>query len=140
MVTLSGMLPQLMPLAANFAVSFLFLSTLRRGKIPLITAIALIESGAALPAELTLYTRRLTAVWGALLMLLGVKHLIVEWPPGWWGVALLADSTAIGLFFLMEFTWRKSKFPERTFAPPWTLFRLIRQQGGLFHLYRQCMI
>jgi uncharacterized membrane protein len=139
MVTLSGILLQLLPLVVNFAVSFLFLNTLRHGKIPLITAIAIVESGAALPIALALYTRRLTAVWGVFLILLGVKHLTLEWPQGWWITALLADSIAIGLFFFLEFTWRKLRFPECTFAPPWTLFRLIRQQGGLFRLYRQCM-
>ncbi len=140
MVTLPGLLLQLLPLAINSAVSFLFLSTLRHGKTPLITAIAIIESGPALPAGLARYTRRLTAAWGLLLMLLGVKHLILEWPQGWWVAALLVDSCVIGLFFLLEFVWRKLRFPDHAFAPPWTLFRLIRQQGGLFRLYRQCMI
>ncbi|MGV3628196.1 MAG: hypothetical protein ACO1PN_10995 [Betaproteobacteria bacterium] len=140
MVTLTGTPLQLLPLAVNFAISFLFLSTLRHGKTPLITAIAMIESGAVLlPPELVRYTRRLTAVWGIFLILLGAKHLILEWPQGWWIAALLADSVAIGLFFLLEFALRKLNFPGRTFASPWTLFRLIQQQGGLFRLYRQCM-
>lgn len=139
MVTLPGLLLQLLPLAINFSVSFLFLSTLRRGKTPLITAIAIIESGPVLPAGLARYTRRLTAIWGLFLILLGVKHLILEWPQGWWFTALLADSIAIGSFFLLEFAWRKSSFPEHTFVPPWALFRLIRRHGGLCRLYRRCM-
>jgi uncharacterized membrane protein len=139
MVIFSDFLLYLLPLAVNFSVAFLFLSTLRRSKIPLVTAIATIESGGILSAELMPYTRRLTAVWGVLLILLGIKHLVLEWPQGWWIAALLTDSIAIGLFFIAEFFWRKAKFPECVFAPPWTLFRLIRRQGGLFHLYRQCM-
>lgn len=130
---------QLLPLAVNLGISALFLNTLRRDKIPLITAIAAIESGGTLPAELLSYTRGLTAAWGVFLILLGIKHLLLEWPQGWWFAALLTDSISIGLFFLLEFAWRKQKFPERSFAPPWVLFRLIRRQGGIFSLYRQCM-
>jgi uncharacterized membrane protein len=140
MVTFPGTFLQLLPLAVNLGISFLFLNTLRRDKTPLITGIATIESGGSLTAELMIYTRRLTAAWGLFLILLAIKHLILEWPQGWWVAALLADSIAVGLFFLLEFAWRKRKFPGYTFAPPWVLARLIRKQGGLFRLYRRCMV
>ena len=139
MVTLSSIWLQLLPLVVNASLSFVFLSTLRRDKIPLITAIATIEAGEALPTELAIYTRRLTIAWGVFLILLGIKHLLIEWPQGWELATLLADSIAVSLFFLLEFVWRKRRFSERTFESPWKLFQLIRQHGGLFRLYRQCM-
>ena len=139
MVTLSSIWLQLLPLAVNASLSFVFLSTLRRDKTPLITAIATIEAGEALPAELAIYTRRLTMAWGAFLILLCIKHLLIKWPQGWELATPLVDSIAVSLFFLLEFAWRKRRFSERTFESPWGIFKLIRQHGGLFYLYRRCM-
>lgn len=129
----------LLPLAVNASLSFVFLSTLRKDKTPLISAIAAIEAGGMLPAELTTYTRRLTMAWGAFLILLCIKQLFVAWPQGWELAALLVDSIAVSLFYLLEYSWRKWKFSRRNFESPWVLYGLIRQHGGLIRLYRQCM-
>jgi uncharacterized membrane protein len=128
-----------LPFAVNLVVSIGFLSTLRRGNTPLITAIAQIEQGGTIPAELAVHTRRLTAVWGLLLFSLAVKHLFLEWPHDLWFLSVAADSLAIGLFFLLDFGWRALRFPGYTFASPWRLIKLIRQQGGIYRLYRQCL-
>jgi len=134
-----GTLFQLLPLAVNLGVSGLFLTTLRRGKTPLVTALATMEQGKALTPRFAIYTRRLTAAWGLLLILLGVTHLVIEWADSWWIASWLIDWIAIGLFFLVEFAWRIFRFPGFQFASPWTLFRLVQRQGGLYRLYRRCM-
>lgn len=139
MVSLTSPWIQLLPLAVNASISFVFLSTLRRDKTPLITAIATIEAGGTLPTELAMYTRRLTMIWGIFPILLGIKHLFITWPQGWELAALLVDSIAVSLFFLLEFAWRQRRFLGHTFVSPWTLLQLIRQHGGLFHIYRRCM-
>ncbi len=138
-MTVPGFFTHLLSPAINFAVAFLFLSTLRPGKTPLISAIAVMESGGPLPPELASYTRRLTGAWGLFLVLLGGKHLVLEWPQGWWLAAVFLDTAAIASFFVLEFAWRRQRFPDRSFATPWALFMLIRRQGGIFRLYRQCM-
>jgi uncharacterized membrane protein len=133
---------QLLPLAVNLIISGLFLCTLVPGKMPLITAIATVEQGGNLPADLARYTRSLTAVWGCFLLLLGVSQSAMTWPSAWRGyefTSLFADSLAIILFFLLEFVWRRFRFPAYRFDSPWQLWKLIRDQGGMYRLYRKCM-
>ncbi|MFN0160131.1 MAG: hypothetical protein ACKVQQ_02810 [Burkholderiales bacterium] len=137
-----GIVLILLPLIANLAVARLFFITLKRGNTPLITAFARVEQGGGLSPELVTYTRRLTGIWGVFLLLLGMSHLLpfrsAAVHPGH-AMQFLFDPALIACFFLIEFAWRVRRFPAHRFVPPWELWALIRRQGGLFHLYRQCL-
>ena len=129
-------------LIINLVVSALFLSTLQRGKTPLITAIARIEHGGVLPADLSHYSRCLTAAWGGFMILLGMLQTACAWlstSQSYGIIPFFANSFAIVLFFGLEFIWRVRRFRNHSFAPPWALWGLIRQQGGWYRLYRRCM-
>jgi len=130
----------LLPLAANLAVACVFLVTLRSGNTPLVTVIASIEQGAPLPERLARYTRRLTLAWGTVLILLGLASVLISRTVAWnRALVIVGDSVAILMFYMLEYAWRILFFPERRFASPWKLWQLIRQQGGLYRLYRRCL-
>lgn len=132
---------QSLTLVVNLIAARFFLVTLKQGNTPLITAIACLEQGGDLPPSLAAYTRRLTCAWGVFLICLGVSHLLFGWifeltlHPA---LQFFIDPAALLLFFALEFVWRVHHFPTCHFVAPWKLWVLIRRNGGLLQLYRQC--
>lgn len=119
-------------------VAWLFGRTLRRGRVPLITrmAAALHERpAAALDPALVAYTRALTGFWAALLFALCLVNLVLAVfgvPEGL--LARLGHPTPLPVFdaqgslfanllihgvvggcFLLEYAWRRHRFPDQPY-------------------------
>jgi len=126
----------LVPVAILAAVSWTFGHTLLHARVPLITRmVAALEGGtpAQLDPEVSRYTRRLTAVWAGLLAALAATSLglaLVAVPNGilaglgiaapvavtqaqWSWCANVLDYGVVGGFFVLEFAYRKRRFPGR---------------------------
>ncbi len=126
----------LVPFAFIALVSWWFARSLRPGRVPLISKIvaALEKTGAdELTPELQRYTRRLTAAWALLLAVIGVSNLtlaMIATPAGllaqlgvqppvtvtqaqWSWFANFLDYGIMGGFMLVEYLYRKRRFPGR---------------------------
>ncbi len=127
----------LVPVVFVVAIAWVFGRTLRAGSEPLITrivtAIEGVGSADALAPDLRRYTRRLTAVWAAVLLAMAAANLLLAmiaspgglleslglrspWPitrEQWSLFANLLNYGVIGGFFGIEFMIRKRRFPGR---------------------------
>lgn len=127
----------LVPVVFVVAIAWVFARTLRAGSVPLITRIVLgIEGGdgpEALGPDLRRYTRVLTAAWAGVLLLMAGANLLLAliaspagllesvgvpspWPitqEQWSLWANLLNYSVIGGFFIVEFAFRKRRFPGR---------------------------
>jgi len=146
-----AMLPLLLvPVAFVWLVAWVFGRSLRAGRVPLINRIV---SGLdrvppdRLPADVAAYARGLTAAWAGVLAGLGVANLVLAllatpgglldqaglaspWPitPGQWSwFANLLNYGVVGGFFVLEFQWRRRRFPGRYHG----FLDFMRRMGGL---------
>ncbi|MFL6585569.1 MAG: ketosynthase [Luteimonas sp.] len=127
----------LVPVVFVLGIAWIFARTLRPGRTPLITRIVLgIEGGDgpdALDPDLRRYTRNLTAAWAGVLLLMAGANLLlalIASPSGllesigvasplpitqeqWSLWANLLNYGVIGGFFIIEFAFRKRRFPGR---------------------------
>lgn len=140
----------LAPVAFVAAIAWLFARSLRSPHGALITRIVAALDGATpatLAPELVAYSRGLTAAWAIALAVLGLANLalaLVASPGGllaslglqppvtitreqWSLFANILNYGIVGGFFLVEFAWRKRRFPGRyhSFAG------FLRQMAGL---------
>jgi uncharacterized membrane protein len=105
--------------------------TLRAGREPLVTRIARHEHG-TLPADIELYTRRVTWAWcvyfavmaSASLLLFAVAPLAV-----WSWFANVLNVPLILLMFLAEYAYRVLRFPNFAHASFFTAIRAFRDLG-----------
>jgi len=140
----------LVPVAFVWLVAWVFGRSLRAGRVPLINRIV---SGldavppAQLPADVAAYARGLTAAWAWLLALLGAANLglallatpgglldqfgrVPPWPitrTQWSWFANLLNYGVVGGFFVLEFQWRRRRFPGRYQG----FLDFMRRMGGL---------
>lgn len=126
----------LVPVAFVALVAWWFGRSLRAGRVPLITRIvAQLDDVApeAMAPDLRRYTRGLTAAWAALLAVLALLNLllsVVAVPDGllatlgapsplpvtrtqWSWLANVSNYGVIGGFFIVEYQFRKRRFPGR---------------------------
>ncbi|WP_238345943.1 ketosynthase [Luteimonas saliphila] len=131
-------------------VAWVFGRSLQRGRVPLITRIVSGLDGVPperLPADVAAYARGLTALWAGVLVLLGVANLVLAliaspggllaqvgiaspWPitPEQWSwLANVLGYGVVGGFFVLEFQWRRYRFPERHHG----FVGFLRRLGGL---------
>ena len=115
---------RLVPVAFVGLVAFGVARTLRAGRVPLVTRIvsALDRTPpAALPADLQAYARAVTRAWA---WLLGALALFDLWmalhatPEQWSWLANIGDYVVIGGFLLLEFAWRRRRFPAEARSFP----------------------
>jgi uncharacterized membrane protein len=100
--------------AIHAALAWLFAHTLRPGATPLVSLMAQRVNQHYTPA-VALYTRRLTAAWAFyFLAMIGVSALLyalAPWP--WWSLFCnLLTPVGAGIFFVMEYLWRRWSHPE----------------------------
>jgi uncharacterized membrane protein len=140
----------LVPVVFVALVAWMFARTLRAGRVPLITRIVSVLDGEPvdrLPADVATYARRLTAAWAVLLAGLGLANLVLAllaspggllaqagivppWPithAQWSWCANLLGYGVVGGFFVLEFLWRRHRFPERQHG----FVDFVRRLGGL---------
>jgi uncharacterized membrane protein len=140
----------LVPVVFVALVAWVFARSLVAGRVPLITRIVSGLDGEPpdrLPADVAAYARGLTAIWAGLLVLMAVANLVLAllaspggllaqagiappWPithEQWSWVANLLGYGVVGGFFVLEFQWRRHRFPERNPG----FFGFLRRLGGL---------
>jgi uncharacterized membrane protein len=140
----------LVPVLFVALVAWLFGRSLRAGRVPLINRIVSGLDGVPpeqLPADVAAYARRLTAAWAGVLALLGLANLVLAllaspggllaqagitppWPvthAQWSWFANLLNYGLVGGFFVLEFQYRRRRFPGRDGG----FFSFLRRMGGL---------
>jgi uncharacterized membrane protein len=104
------------PILISGGLLWLFASTLRAGHEPLITTFARIVFQESEPQQLH-YTRRVTQLWSMffLIMLLETVLLSLFAPLELWSLfANILNYLFIALLFVVEFSYRRLRFPQRT--------------------------
>jgi uncharacterized membrane protein len=102
-------------LAIPAALGWLFGSTLRAGREPLISGFARLARGGVLAPDLQRYTRRLTQLWTLMfaLMVATALTLILLEQIAWWSfVSNVLNYLLIGLLFALEYAYRRWRFPH----------------------------
>mgnify|MGYP000861758380 FL=1 len=141
----------LVPVVFVVGIAWIFARTLRPGSVPLITRIVVGIEGVAdatvLAPDLQRYTRSLTAAWAAVLLAMAGANLLLALlasPSGlleslgvasplpisqaqWSLWANLLNYGVIGGFFIVEFAYRKRRFPGRYDGFP----GFVRKLAGL---------
>jgi uncharacterized membrane protein len=105
--------------------------SLRRGSVPLITALAERVHRLVTPAMRT-YTRQLTQLWVAyfvaMVVLSVAVYALAPWP--WWSLFCTAFTPlAAAALFVGEFAWRRLRHPEFERVSPLGVWRAYRQHG-----------
>jgi uncharacterized membrane protein len=99
----------------NFFLALFFASTLRRGRVALITSVALRVHGGHLPPGQTLYTRKLTLAWVIFFLgIVAVSLALYAWASfeAWAFFANLVTPVATGAMFIGEHLLRYRWHPE----------------------------
>ena len=119
------------PVLLNFLFGICFLSTLRRGHRDLISRFVYLVHG-EVPAPIAPYARRLTVVWGCYLIALALTALLLAYfaPHEWWSIFanVLSYFLLVG-FFVVEYLFRRWRYPAWVHASPLDVARAIRQHG-----------
>ena len=134
-ITLASAMPALIvyapPVVLNLALCVLFAGTLRAGSEPMITRFARAERG-DMPADLAIYTRRLTQMWSGFFALMAATSAVQ---------ALFASAMAWSLFtnvvnyalvlamFIFEYGYRRIRYRHHRHATPMEFARRL-------HTYR----
>jgi uncharacterized membrane protein len=107
---------------------WLFGRTLRAGRQPLITTLAMQVQG-ELPADIALYTRRVTWAWCVFFAGMGLTSvlLFVLAPlPAWSLFNNLLNFPLVAVMYLGEYAWRLRRYPDFPHASITTVFRAFR--------------
>lgn len=100
-------------------VGWAFARTLRGGRVPLVGRIAAALDGVewrVLPDAVRAYTRRVTLAWALLLFALAAVDAslaLFASESDWSWFANIGDYAAIGGFMLVEYGWRRWRFPTQ---------------------------
>ena len=124
-------LATLLPVLIYCALLVVFATTLRPGRVPLISHFAQMEQG-ELSAELRTYTRRLTVIWCAFFAVMaGLAMGLAAWAPVqiWSLHTFFFSYLLIAMLFLGEYVYRRWRYPHYRHARPWKLLSNIRSRG-----------
>lgn len=100
------------PVLLNLFLMHLFLSSLRSGRTPLISAVARAIRG-NLPDSLAHYTRRLTQIWAAIFGFMAAWSAIAAVAADhttWSLITNVLNYVIVVLFLLIEYPWRRWRF------------------------------
>lgn len=106
----------------------LFGRTLLPGRLALITRLALHVHG-SLPADITIYTRRVTWLWFLFLSAIALTSLLLSWftsLPTWSLFANVLSLPLVVLLFALENMYRVWRFPGFVHASPLAALRAFR--------------
>lgn len=116
------------PLFLNLALCAVFAGTLRGGREALVSGFARVERGGDLPPDLWRYTRLLTGAWAAFFALMaGVSLSLALWGTifSWSLFTNLVNYVLVILFFMLEYSYRRLRFPHYEHATPRELISRI---------------
>jgi uncharacterized membrane protein len=126
---LPGLLLYAPPVAINLALLAFFGRTLRAGREPLVTGFARVGRGGSLPPDLALYTLRLTWAWMVFFALMaGISiTLAITGPVAAWSLfSNVLNYLLVGLFFVLEYIYRRVRYRHHPHASPRQMIRLLR--------------
>jgi uncharacterized membrane protein len=121
------------PILINLGLALTFGSSLRAGRVPIITRFAALERP-VLPADLTLYTRRLTCAWTAFFAAMAALSLTLAAgasPDTWSVFSNIVNYVLVGIFFAGEYVYRRQRFRQYRHATLIELARNVRRAGLL---------
>jgi len=106
------------PVLIGALLAWAFLSTLAAGREPMIARFARMERG-PLPADLSLYTRCLTMIWGGLFVAMAVVCIALSTPATtlawqWW--TGIGQWVCVAALFIGERVYRKRRFAHYAHA------------------------
>jgi uncharacterized membrane protein len=138
------------PVVISFGMAWTFGQTLKLGEVPLIERIVRLmhREDEKLDAAIPLYARRLTLLWTVLFLTLGLVNLalallatpngILLWldiqpavtvPRHIWSLfANLLNYVILTAFFLVEYAYRRYRFPQQPYA---NVFDFIRRASAI---------
>ena len=116
------------PIALNLALCALFARTLREGSEPMVSRFARLEHGGDLPAELVVYTRRLTAIWSVFFAAMAaISAALAVWaaPIVWSVFTNVVNYALVALMFAAEYTYRRVRYRHHRHAGVVDLLRRL---------------
>ncbi|HEV8695533.1 MAG TPA: hypothetical protein VGQ93_15340 [Lysobacter sp.] len=119
------------PIVLNLALCALFASTLRASSEPMITRFARTERG-DMPADLAIYTRRLTQIWVLFFALMAAISLtlgLMASAAAWSLFTNVVNYVLVVLMFGLEYGYRRIRYRHHRHAGPADLLRRL-------HTYR----
>ena len=124
-----GLLLFVPPVIINLALCVLFTRTLHPGQEALISGFARAERGGQLPDDLARYTRGLTAVWAgffAAMAAVSIALAAVASLEAWSLFTNIVNYLLVAVFFIVEYLYRRLRYPHHPHATPWQMVRLMR--------------
>lgn len=135
-----------LPTLLNLWLAWLFGSTLRKGRMPLISVFAQIErqqflkiNESDLPTPIADYTRKLTIIWTTLFITMAAVAtlLALSGKTAWWAIfTSLISYVLVTILFIGEYFFRLQRFPDQPHANPLNLAWLLIKSGP-FWMRRQ---
>lgn len=125
------------PIIVLLTTAWVFGSSLRSGRMPLIERIArFIDQGDAMPRELVAYTRTLTWVWTTVPLALAlVSVLLAQFASreAWSLFTNVLSYPALAVLFVAEYPYRRWRYPDTPHTNPVAVaIRLMRHAPELF--------
>ncbi|MDZ7663101.1 hypothetical protein [Thiohalophilus sp.] len=118
------------PLLFYFGLAMVFAVSLLPGREPLVTRFARLLDGEA-DVAVQRYTWKVTLAWALFLLLLGVVSLLLACcasRQSWSLFTNLLGYVLVLVFFIVEFAWRKRRFPRRS---QYSFIGFMRAMGRL---------
>jgi uncharacterized membrane protein len=123
------------PALAFLGMAWVFGRTLLPGRTPLIESISRAERGGDFPPALAPYTRRLTALWTALLAGIPIADAAAAFaatPAAQSAVVNLASWALIAALYFGEYAYRRLRYPQFSHSNPFAVARnLVRRAPEL---------
>jgi uncharacterized membrane protein len=125
------------PILILLATAWVFGSSLRSGRMPLIERIArLIDQGDAMPRELVAYTRMLTLAWTIIPLALALASVLLAQfasREAWSLFTNVLIYPALAVLFFAEYPYRRWRYPDTPHTNPVAVaIRLIRHAPQVF--------
>ncbi len=125
------------PILIYLVIAWVFGSTLRPGRTPLIERFArIIDHGDAMPGELVAYTRALTWVWTIVPLTMALASVLLAQFASrevWSLFTNVLSYLALAVLFFAEYPYRRWRYPDTPHTNPVTVaVRLARHAPELF--------
>lgn len=118
------------PVLIPASLLLIFGQSLRPGAAPLVTRIATIMRGGALPEDLRQYTRAVTQLWCIVFVLLSASAVCFAlWatPDAWSLMTNVIHYLVIGAVFVLEFLYRRIRYRHYEHDGLWRYLRRVAQ-------------
>lgn len=124
-----GLLLFVPPVVINLALCLLFARTLGPGREALISVFVRAERGGQLPQDLARYTRSLTGLWAVFFLAMAAVSIglaLTATLDAWSLFTNIANYLLVGVFFIVEYLYRRLRYRHHSHATPRQMVRLMR--------------